>query len=62
MNESGKSGKNRVSKKEKSLLGKARAAINKLGFIKKDDMSPHETPEPRSAQLKKSTAMLLSEE
>ena len=62
MNESGKSGKNRVSKKEKSLLGKARAAINKLGFIKKDDMGSSEIPEPRSATVKKSTAMLLSEE
>ena len=54
-----------MSRKEKSLLGKARAAINKLGFVKTDGNTgrgDHEIQEPKSATLIKSSNMLLTKE
>ena len=56
--------KNEVNKKEKSLLGKARAAIKQLSFTKtsKDKIEINELSEaPKSATLKKeSSAMKLA--
>ena len=54
-----------MNKKEKSLLGKARAAINKLGFVKTEDLRSHnlgEVEPPKSATLRQTSSKMMTKE